>query len=99
VDSWERFRQQRTALFATGSFRESKIEHGIYLKALTLAEEIPVDIIPFGGVAEADVIHWSPARETAMTVAGFEVTNKQLSISADYGIVPLQCRSSIQCGR
>ena len=34
-------------------------------------DEIPVDIIPFGGVAEGDIIHWPLAPETAMTVAGF----------------------------
>jgi predicted nucleotidyltransferase len=69
VDSWERFRQFRTALIASGEFREGKLEHRLYLRT---AEEIPVDIIPFGGVAERDVIHWPPANETAMTVAGFD---------------------------
>ncbi len=68
IDSWERFRQLRTALIASGEFREGKLEHRPYLRS---AEEIPVDIIPFGGVAEGDVIHWPPARETAMIVAGF----------------------------
>jgi hypothetical protein len=33
-----------------------------------MTEEIPVDLIPFGGVAEADVIHWPPERETVMAV-------------------------------
>jgi predicted nucleotidyltransferase len=75
VDSWERFRQLREALLATSDFREAKIEHRIYLKASVAASEIPVDFIPFGGVAEADVIHWPPERETAMTVAGFEDVN------------------------
>src|SRR5215469_340066 len=70
VDSWERFRQLRTALNASGEFREEKLEHRLY--HLRTVEEIPVDLIPFGGVAEGDVIHWPPARETAMTVAGFD---------------------------
>ncbi|HEX3473278.1 MAG TPA: nucleotidyl transferase AbiEii/AbiGii toxin family protein, partial [Silvibacterium sp.] len=72
VDTWERFHQLRAALLATGDFRSSTIEHRIYLKASFVAEEIPVDLIPFGGIAEADVIHWPLERETAMTVAGFE---------------------------
>lgn len=72
VDSWERFRQLRTALLAGGDFRETKVEHRIYLEALLGTEEIPVDLIPFGGVAESGLIHWPPGRETVMTVAGFE---------------------------
>lgn len=72
VDSWERFRQLRAALLASGDFREAKIEHRIYLKAPVATEEIPVDLIPFGGVAERGLIHWPPDRETVMTVAGFE---------------------------
>lgn len=64
VDSWERFRALRAALLTSGHFREGKIEHRIYLKAHSVTEEIPVDLIPFGGVAEADVIRWPPERET-----------------------------------
>jgi predicted nucleotidyltransferase len=69
VDSWERFHQLRAALLVGHEFKEGKLEHRLYLRAV---EEIPVDIIPFGGVAEDDVIHWPPERETAMTVAGFD---------------------------
>src|ERR1700749_1914457 len=72
VDSWDRFRELRTALLGSTHFREEAIEHRIHLKAHSVTEEIPVDLIPFGGVAEADMIHWPPERETVMTVAGFE---------------------------
>jgi predicted nucleotidyltransferase len=64
MDSWQRFRELRAALLTSGHFREGKIEHRIYLKAHSVTEEIPVDLIPFGGVAEADVIHWSPERRS-----------------------------------
>jgi predicted nucleotidyltransferase len=69
VDSWKSFHQLQKTLLASGEFREGKLQHRLYLRA---AEEIPVDIIPFGGVAEEDVIHWPPKRETAMTVTGFD---------------------------
>jgi predicted nucleotidyltransferase len=69
VDSWESFHQLQTALLASGEFREGKLQHRLYLRR---AKEIPVDIIPFGGVAKEDVIHWPPKRETAMTVTGFD---------------------------
>ena len=55
-----------------GHFDEGKIEHRIYLKAPSAREEIPVDLIPFGEVAQDDVIRWPPNREMIMTVAGFE---------------------------
>ncbi len=72
MDSWDRFRELRAALLASGHFREGKMEHRVYLKGLSVKDEIPVDLIPFGGLAEADVIHWPPDRETAMAVIGFK---------------------------
>ena len=63
MDSWERFSELRAALLASGHFREGKMEHRVYLKALSVKDEIPVDLIPFGGVAEADVIHWPPDKK------------------------------------
>ena len=72
MDSWERFRELRAALLTSGHFREGKTEHRVYLKAASVENEIPIDLIPFGGVAEADVIHWPPDRETVMAVIGFE---------------------------
>jgi predicted nucleotidyltransferase len=72
MDSWERFSELREALLASGYFREGKMGHRVYLKAPSVKDEIPVDLIPFGGVAEADVIHWPPGRETVMAVVGFE---------------------------
>lgn len=89
VDTWERFRQLRTALLASGDFREGKVEQRISLKTPSLAGEIPVDLIPFGGVAEAKVIHWPPARETVMTVTGFEDAMEsliQVQVNADLTI-------------
>jgi predicted nucleotidyltransferase len=72
MDSWEKFRELRVALLTSGHFREGKMEHRVYLKAPSVKDEIPVDLIPFGGVAEADAIHWPPDRETVMAVVGFE---------------------------
>jgi predicted nucleotidyltransferase len=72
MDSWARFRELRAALLTSGHFREGKMEHRVYLQAPYAEDEIPIDLIPFGGVAEADVIHWPPDRETVMAVIGFE---------------------------
>ncbi|HTF62402.1 MAG TPA: nucleotidyl transferase AbiEii/AbiGii toxin family protein [Edaphobacter sp.] len=67
VESWDKFDRMRNALLAT-EFVASKVEHRLYLKET----DIPIDLIPFGGVAEDDTIAWPPARDTVMTVAGFQ---------------------------
>jgi predicted nucleotidyltransferase len=72
VDTWERFQELRVALLATSHFEKGRVEHRIFSKATEAAKKIPVDLIPFGGVAESDTIAWPPDRETMMTVAGFE---------------------------
>src|SRR5258708_7725877 len=58
----------RNALLATEEFVPNKVEHRLFLKPT----DIPIDLIPFGGVAEDDTIAWPPAKDTVMTVAGFE---------------------------
>jgi predicted nucleotidyltransferase len=68
VESWDKFHRMHNALLATEKFAPSKVEHRLYLKETN----IPIDLIPFGGVAEDDTIAWPPARDTVMTVAGFE---------------------------
>lgn len=72
VDSWERFQQLRDGLLATGSFEEGTVLHRIFLKAPNVLDRIPIDLIPFGAIAEADMISWPPEQDTMMTVAGFE---------------------------
>jgi predicted nucleotidyltransferase len=68
VESWDKFHRMRNALLATKEFVPSKVEHRLYFNET----DIPIDLIPFGGVAEDDMIAWPPARNTMMTVAGFE---------------------------
>jgi predicted nucleotidyltransferase len=89
MDSWERFRELRRALLTSGHFREGKMEHRVYLQAPSVKDEIPVDLIPFGGVAEDDVIQWPPHRETVMTVVGFEdaiAAAVHVQVDADFTI-------------
>jgi predicted nucleotidyltransferase len=68
VESWDKFHRMRNALLATEEFVPSKVEHRLFFKTTY----IPIDLIPFGGVAEDDTIAWPPAKDTLMTVAGFE---------------------------
>jgi predicted nucleotidyltransferase len=68
VESWDKFHRMRNALLATEGFVPSKVEHRLFFKTT----DIPIDLIPFGGVAEDDTIAWPPTQDTVMTVAGFE---------------------------
>lgn len=72
VENWEKFQNLRTALLATDHFAPSGVEHRLFLKTPQGITTIPIDLIPFGGVAEDDRIAWPPERDTVMTVAGFE---------------------------
>lgn len=68
LESWDEFHRMRNALLGTEEFVPGKVEHRLYFKETV----IPIDLIPFGGVAEGDTIAWPPAKDTVMTVAGFE---------------------------
>lgn len=68
VESWEKFYSMRNALLATNVFVPGNVDHRLYLKGTN----VPIDLIPFGGVAEDDTIAWPPAKDTIMRVAGFE---------------------------
>jgi predicted nucleotidyltransferase len=80
VESWDKFHRMRNALLATGEFVPAKVEHRLYFKE----SNIPIDLIPFGGVAEGDMISWPPAKDMVMTVAGLEdamVASIQIQVS------------------
>lgn len=68
VENWEQFHSLRRAFIGTGQFTPDKTEHRIYFAKAA----IPVDLIPFGGLAENETIAWPPTRDTLMSVAGFE---------------------------
>jgi predicted nucleotidyltransferase len=68
VESWDKFERMRNALLATEEFVPAKVEHRLCFKEA----DIPIDLIPFGGVAKGDTIAWPPAKDTVMTVSGFE---------------------------
>jgi predicted nucleotidyltransferase len=68
VESWDKFHGMRNALLATEEFVPSKVEHRLYFKEA----DIPIDLIPFGGVAEGDTIAWPHTKDTVITVSGFE---------------------------
>jgi predicted nucleotidyltransferase len=70
IDSWERFAALKDRLAATGAFFavQGKSHRMHYLRP----GGIPLDLIPFGGVAGEDqTITWPPGHDVVLNVAGF----------------------------
>jgi predicted nucleotidyltransferase len=66
VANWQSFDELRKALLRKG-YRESSSRH-----RLMSPSGIPVDIVPFGQLADSDAnIGWPPDGETRMSVLGF----------------------------
>jgi predicted nucleotidyltransferase len=89
VESWDKFQTLRAALLATGEFAPSPVEHRLFFQTPQGTTDIPIDLIPFGGVAENDMIAWPPHRDTLMTVAGFEdamASCVQVAVARDVAI-------------
>jgi len=66
VQDWQLFDNLKQALTAVGAQTIKGNAHRLVL------EGIELDIIPFGGVAEANKVAWPPDREVVMAVDGFE---------------------------
>ncbi|MBU9854346.1 nucleotidyl transferase AbiEii/AbiGii toxin family protein [Rahnella bonaserana] len=66
VQEWQLFDNLKQALTAAGAKTIKGNAHRLVLEGNEL------DIIPFGGVAEANKVAWPPDREVVMAVDGFE---------------------------
>lgn len=68
VASWDQFQELKKSLIQTGQFAETKMTQRLQYK-----NTIPVDIIPFGSITEADgLISWPPDHAIRMNTLGFE---------------------------
>lgn len=68
VSDWEQFRTLKEALVRTGKFSPTR-----QAQRLLFDDELLLDIIPFGGVAEENhSIAWPPEYDIQMSVAGFQ---------------------------
>ena len=74
VESWDQFRTVKDRLIATGNFTgDSKAQQRVVYTDRDAGFSIPVDLIPFGGVASvAGTVAWPPTRDVVLNVAGFE---------------------------
>jgi predicted nucleotidyltransferase len=73
VESWEQFSAVRTAILAAGRFTEdSRTTHRLLYRSPNSEHPIPVDFIPFGGIADPEGrIAWPPDADFVMNVSGF----------------------------
>ena len=73
VESWAQFELLKERLLATNDFSASRAQQRLTFTDSNEGISIPVDLIPFRGVASADgTIAWPPGRDIVMNVAGFE---------------------------
>jgi predicted nucleotidyltransferase len=73
VESWEQFELLKERLIATNEFSASRSNQRLIYADSNQGISIPVDLIPFRGVASGDgTIAWPPGRDIVMNVAGFE---------------------------
>jgi len=72
VESWDRFEAATQALIHEGFVEHPMITHRLLFQRRGWEHSIPIDIIPFGGVASPEgVLAWPPKADFIMTVAGF----------------------------
>jgi predicted nucleotidyltransferase len=73
VESWEQFELLKERLLATHEFSPSRAQQRLIFAQSNEAISMPVDLIPFRGVASTDgTIAWPPGHDIVMSVIGFE---------------------------
>ena len=67
IENWEQFNHLKDELIGIKHFTPTRDIH-----RLLFQKRLPVDIVPFGGVAEKDdLVEWPPAGSIKMSVTGF----------------------------
>jgi predicted nucleotidyltransferase len=90
VNDWAEFDRLRVRLLATGHFvRVLNMEQRLIYTDPEFGFQLPVDFIPFRGVASEDkMIAWPPAGDFVMNVAGFEeALRAALRLEVEPGLV------------
>lgn len=73
VESWDRFAAVKQAIVRGGFETHPRIAHRLVYKRDDNALPVPIDVIPFGGVAMPEgTLAWPPDADFIMTVAGFD---------------------------
>lgn len=65
IDTWEQFTALKASMLAGGAAEVKGNAHRL------LWDDIELDIIPFGGIADGNEVAWPPDRDIIMSVDGF----------------------------
>jgi predicted nucleotidyltransferase len=90
VESWDQFQGLKERMIATGQFAgDLKAQQRLVYTDRAAGFSIPVDLIPFRGVASVDqMIAWPPGRDVVLNVAGFEEAwASSLPIAVEEGFI------------
>lgn len=73
IDDWTQLDTLKASLIQGGSFTmQAKVAHRLIHRQTGDSFDVPLDLLPFGGIEEADhTVAWPPAMEIVMNVAGF----------------------------
>ncbi len=72
LKDWKKFEKIKAALLATGQFKATREPQRLFYR-----EAIPVDLIPFGPLAENGVLSWPPDQSVQMSVLGLKEAYEQ----------------------
>ena len=79
VESWDRFATVRQAIVRGGFEAHPRIAHRLVYRRDGNGQPVPIDLIPFGGVATPEgTLAWPPDADFIMTVAGVSAGDKSL---------------------
>lgn len=71
VKDWQQFDALRSRLLVTGLFNAGRAPQCLHYQGERGDLDIPVDLVPFGGVAQGNEIAWPPDMQVVMNVAGY----------------------------
>ncbi len=80
INGWEEYERLAEIVLESGRFRQDNVPKHRFIH---LAANVPVDIIPFGPIEEADhIIKWPAPDHTSMSTLGFEdAYNNSISVT------------------
>jgi len=89
INEWGKFDKLKSALLATKSFSETRVQH-----RLIFHDTLPLDIVPFGEIARENHIHWPPDDAVQMNISGHQETlDNAVLINISEGIDPVRFSS------
>ena len=94
IKDWNSYEQLMTSLQSSGKFKKGDKKQ----RLLYGEDELPIDVIPFGTIADADgYVRWPPDQKTSLNILGFnEALQDAIEIILDESLpLKLKCASIV----